>query len=284
MKTTTSALAAHYLQTCTTLATCWRVRRMDGEVFGFCTHTRDLVIDGLRYAARSSFEPSALEGAADLSVANMEVQGVLDSSAITERDMLLGRWSYAWVEVFEVNYLAPSAGRAVLRVGTLGQVTISRGTFTAELRGLAQPLQQAWGEVYSLTCRADYGDSRCKIDIEAQKVAVTIAAVDAASPRRVFYVSASGQAAGWATNGKVLFTSGDADGFWREVATHGSAERIELAEPLQLSPAIGDALWLYPGCDKTLDACKAKGNVINMRAEPYLPGPDVAMSYGSGEE
>lgn len=283
MKTISPALAAHLRQSVTTMCTCWRVERRDGRIFGFTTHARDLVIDGVRYAARSSFAPTALDGAEDLSVANMEVQGVLDDAALTEADMIRGLWNYAWVYVFEVNYTDLSMGAMVLRVGTLGQVTTRRGAFTAELRGLAQPLQQAWGEVYSLTCRARYGDERCKIDIEAMRVSVTVAAVDPTAPRRIFWTSASGMADGWATAGKVLFTSGNADGYWREVGVHGAAERIELAEPLPITFAPGDALWLYPGCTKTLQACKDKGNVINMRAEPYLPGPDVALDYGSGE-
>ncbi|WP_439580802.1 baseplate hub domain-containing protein, partial [Elioraea sp.] len=55
VKSVSSALAAHLAGALTTLATCWRVARRDGTLFGFTDHDRDLVVDGLTYRARTGY-------------------------------------------------------------------------------------------------------------------------------------------------------------------------------------------------------------------------------------
>ena len=53
MKSVSGALATHLAGAVTTLATCWRVTRTDGAVFGFTDHDRDLVVSSVTYAAAS---------------------------------------------------------------------------------------------------------------------------------------------------------------------------------------------------------------------------------------
>jgi hypothetical protein len=67
-----------------------------------------------------------------------------------------------------VNWQDPDGhGEIQLRRGTLGEVRLTpQGHFTAELRGLAQPLAQNTLQLYSAACRADLGDSRCKFPIQ----------------------------------------------------------------------------------------------------------------------
>jgi len=38
-------------------------------------------------------------------------------------------------------------------------------------------------------------------------------------------------------------------------------------------------LALFPGCAKTLAACKAFSNVANRRAEDYIPGDQALYDY-----
>ncbi len=84
----------------------------------------------------------------------------------TERDIRAGVWDYAEVRIFLVNWANLALGEIKQRRGRLGEVVINDdGTFRAELRGLTQLLQQAVGELYSPECRADLGDSRCKVPI-----------------------------------------------------------------------------------------------------------------------
>ena len=59
-----------------------------------------------------------------------------------------------------------------LHRGYLGEVISTQsGMFTAELRGLVQRLAQKVGDLYSADCRADLGDSKCKIPLAPAVIA-----------------------------------------------------------------------------------------------------------------
>lgn len=162
-KAASVALKAHMALGTTTLATCWKCTRSDGQVFTFTDHDQAIVFNGLTYEAAGGYSAAAIQASDKLNVDNLEIDGLLDSESITEEDLLAGRWNSASIEIFAVNWNDISQGRMLERVGTLGNVTIKRTTFTAELRGLMQPLQQPFGRVYTPQCNTDLGDARCKV-------------------------------------------------------------------------------------------------------------------------
>jgi hypothetical protein len=109
--------------------------------------TSDLLIDGVSYKPRQrGSRPAPIEGQLDLSVPNLEVAGLLNSDAISEDDLNAGVWDGAAVEIFQVNYGDLTQGAMVLRKGTLGEIRAGRLNFSAEIRGMAQGLQQPVGE------------------------------------------------------------------------------------------------------------------------------------------
>jgi hypothetical protein len=50
----------------------------------------------------------------------------------------------------------------------LGQVTLRRGQFTAEIRGIMQAYSRTIGEYTQPGCRANLGDARCKVNLAGQ--------------------------------------------------------------------------------------------------------------------
>lgn len=171
-RTIPSALATHLAQGRTTLCTCWKVTRQDGTVFRFTDHDASLIVAGETYLASTGYTRAAISGSADMSVAETELTGILDDASITEQDLRNGLWDYAEVRIFLVNWASPSDGTIKLRRGFLGEVQADdTGRFRAELRGLAQLLQQRLGEVYTAECRADFGDARCRMPAEPALIA-----------------------------------------------------------------------------------------------------------------
>lgn len=166
MKSVSSALATHLGELLTTLATCWRVERRDGGVFGFTDHDADLVVDGVTYRAKTGYRRAAIAARADLSVDDTEVDGILDAAEIDAASLRAGLWDGAEVRIFLVNWSDLTQATLRLRRGRLGEV-IARddGTFRAELRGLAQALNVTVGELYTPECRADLGDARCRLPL-----------------------------------------------------------------------------------------------------------------------
>lgn len=187
MKQISTELKTHLGQEVMTIATCWKVTRRDGVVLGFTDHDADIVFDGVSYLAASGFTPTAIESSAQLSVDNLDIEGMLDASVITEADILAGKYDFAEVEVFLLNYADVSQGRMVLRTGWIGEVRVQGAQFVAEMRGLSQQLNTKIGEHYSPGCRAEFGDARCKVDAAAHTVS---GAVSTGASRQVFEDSA----------------------------------------------------------------------------------------------
>lgn len=172
MKSISSALATHLAGEVTTLATCWRVTRKDGREFFFTDHDRDLAFDGNVYLASSGYSRSAIANDAGMAVDNLDVEGVLDHEQISEQDLRAGLFDHAEVHVFLVNWADLSQGKLRLRRGWFGEVFLSeQDLFRTELRGMTQALSVRIGELYSPECRADLGDHRCRVPIEAPVIA-----------------------------------------------------------------------------------------------------------------
>jgi uncharacterized phage protein (TIGR02218 family) len=282
MKTQTPALLAHRQGGSTTLAWCWKITRRDTQVFGFTSVDADLVIDGITYKAATGITPSAVESQVDLAVPNLEVAGILDSDAITVEDIEAGLWDAAVVEIFEVNYADLTQESMTLRVGTLGEVSAGENSFKAEVRGLAQLLQQSVGEVYAAACSATLGDSRCQVDLAPLTVTGTVTDV---TDRRIFSDSSRSEAADWFGGGVVTWTSGANAGLRMEVAQFiGSGFLLHLPMPSEI--AAGDTYSAIPGCRKRrTEDCNTKfNNVVNFRGFPDVPLNDKVLGNATASD
>lgn len=123
-----------------TLAFCWRIERRDGVTIGLTSHDRDLSIGGLSYRAAPGMTPSAVRSGIGLQGEDSDVAGALSSDAISEADLMAGRWDGAALEVRLTQWEAPGALWLLLARGEMGAVARKGGAFTAELLGAAAVL------------------------------------------------------------------------------------------------------------------------------------------------
>ena len=205
MKTISSPLAAHIAGEVTTLATCWKLTRRDSTTLGFTDHDRDIVFAALTYKAATGFSPSAVANSASLQVDNLDVEGMLSAESISEADILAGVYDFAEIEIFQINYADTSQGILKMRRGWLGEVSLTRQHFVAEVRGLTQLLSQDIGEYFSPSCRATLGDTRCKINMTSHTVT---GSVTAGASRSGFTDSARTEASALFTGGKITSLRG----------------------------------------------------------------------------
>ncbi len=218
-----------------TLASCWRVVRIDGTTFYFTDHDEDITFDGNTYNASTGYTRSAIDSSSNLAVDNLDIEGLFDSEQISEQELRAGLFNYAQVFVFAVDWSNADGNGAInLRRGWFGEVGLSsQGYFRVELRGLTQPLSQNIIEVYSPECRADLGDSRCRVPLNPDSVerstAYTLGAFVSVSahPNRIFEVTTAGTTSdtaptftgtidGTTADGTVTFTTRQA---WSRTAT-----------------------------------------------------------------
>jgi len=278
MRVVGAQLSAHLASGVTTIATCWKVTRQDNTVMGFTDHSENITFDSVLYKAATGFTPTSIQNKADFSVDNMELEGLLDSADITEADIMAGKYDFAAVEVFVVNYTDSDQGRMILKTGRTGELFVSKNQFHAELRGLAQHLSQTVTEVYSPNCRAILGDSKCKVALAGFTASSSVTAV---TDNLTFTASGLSQADGWFTGGEIQWLTGNNSGARMEIKEF-AAGVVVLALPMAGTIQVGDTFDAIAGCDKTLDTCVAKfSNAINFRGEPHVPGMDKLLETGS---
>lgn len=266
------ALQSHIAGEETTLAFLWKITRTDTTVLGFTDHNADISFGGVTYEASSGFAPTTIRHRADLSVDNMDVDGILDSSAITEEDIAAGLYDYAAVEIRAINYEDTGDGAVLLLSGTLGRVTTKRGHFLAEIRSLSQHLTQQIGRLYLPTCDADLGDARCGKDLTGW---IGAAAVTGIVSNTEFDTNGVITDNSYFAGGLLTWTSGANNGLSMEMKSYVEGGRLTLVLPMTYTVQTGDTFSVRPGCNKSLATCRDKfSNIANFRGFPHIPGID----------
>ncbi|PRY26221.1 putative phage protein (TIGR02218 family) [Aliiruegeria haliotis] len=275
-------LNAHLQGGAATTCRCWEVRRADGAVLGFTDHDEALEFDGIAFAPNSGFTSTAFEQTTGLSVDNASAIGALSHEAIKEADIRAGRYDGAAVTVWLVNW-RDLAARDVQFAGTIGEISHGHGRFEAELRGLAEQLNQPQGHVYQGNCSAVLGDGRCGLSLEDPGFYRDVAIAGITGAGGFLFEGLDGLEDRWFELGRFRVLSGAGTGLVgmikRDTTSSGGRE-IELWQELRAEVNVGDLVRLEAGCDKRPVTCQSKfGNFLNFRGFPHIPGEDWLTSY-----
>lgn len=261
-----------------TIARAWAVSRSDGLVLGFTDHDRALAFDGIAFRPDSGLTARAVVQSSGLSVDNSEAVGALSDTAITEADLMAGRWDAADVRLWEVDWGDVGNRRLIFR-GHLGEVVRSGAAFRAELRGLSEPLNRGQGRVYHPRCSAELGDGMCRFDLTRVGYSVEGVVQSVEDGQRFMLSGVSGLDARWFEHGRLVVLSGAAQGLSGmvkvDLAAAGRRREVELWTGLGIHPVVGDRVKLIAGCDKRGETCRMKFlNYLNFRGFPHLPPED----------
>lgn len=279
MKTFSAALTAHYAQSTTQLAMCWRVERTDAQTFGFTDHDRDIVIDGVTYRADAGLFVSTTQTTDGFNVSTMDVSAFLDIS--TESEIEAGIWDESVVTMFEVRWDTPPVSfdeeeLLIIRHGILGRIDRENLKFTAEVRGLSSRLETRIGRVFTQTCPWRLGDAICGVNLVPFTHTGTITSVGS-NARLVFSDSGQSQVAGYFNEGTIEFTSGDNSGRLMDVRRWENKEFL-MHRPLPYAVQVGDTYAAVRGDDKRFKTCRdVFDNVQQFGGFSRLPGIDKLM-------
>lgn len=262
-----------------TIALCWRIERRDGVAVGLTAHDRDLTIDGLVHRSAPGMVPSSITRSVGLEAETMDVSGALVAGAITERDLLAGRWDGARVMLFAVDWTGKDwrggEDRVDLGEGTIGAVEMRDGAFTAELRGGNAALDRPVVEATSPECRAELGDTRCRVAMAGRRRFGRVIACDG-----VVMTLDRVEPAADAYGGGLLRWFGGENGGLEQAIARSEGASVTLRSVPTLPVAAGALVELIEGCDRSIATCSARfGNATNFRGEPYLPGMDLLTRY-----
>ncbi|MGV8832853.1 MAG: DUF2163 domain-containing protein [Devosia sp.] len=282
MRTLDIGFASHIAQGETTLCQCWKLIRSDGVELGFTDHDCRLSFGGTDYTPANGLDGSEVPARLGAQVQTSEVLGVLASDAITEDDILLGRYDGALVESWRVNW-ADVSQRLLLRRDSIGEIVREDGAFRAEVRSAQQGLNATYGRIYQSLCDASVGDARCGVTLETPALQ-GFATVTGFNDRfRAVVTGLEGFAEGWFSFGKAHWSDGRRLGLADAVLSHarlGTADVLGFATRIADWVEIGDTLSVTAGCDRRFVTCKAKfANAINFRGFPHIPGSDYVLRH-----
>lgn len=293
MKTIPGPLQTHLNGDATTLALCWAILKRNGTYIRGTTHDRDIVIDSGTYAgtysSASNITPSNVQSNSDLAVDNLDVSGAWSDGTlrvdVSRADIESRNLDFASVRIFFVNWADTTQGQIPVRSGFLGQPTYdTNGSYTTEIRGMAQLLQINIVQTFSDKCTVKrLGDARCKLDVVA--LSITATATTVASRRELIVSGIGAQPAGYFSLGNLLGLTGANAGFLRQIRVEDETGHLVLFEPFPNDIAPDDKFTMSPGCDRLPLTCLTKfDNLKNNRAYGALiPGVDLLLAGPAGQ-
>lgn len=275
MRVLSTEQAAALAEPTTMLATLWLITRRDGAVIRLTDSDQPLTVEGEVYQPKGSTDRSAVRLRAGLTADNLDVRGVLTSDLVTEDDLQRGLYDHADL-LISIAFVDQDLPMIPLAAGRFGELEIDNGGYTVQVNGLTQALQAVVGESTTPTCRASFGDARCKASLSTWRHTYSLASVTDDRTMRLTGPSLLPPSATYA-RGLLEVMSGAAEGLRGEVRNWDAGTLdVELYLPLGLLLSPGDSVRITAGCDKTRDTCRLLySNVINFRGEPDIPGIDA---------
>ena len=282
MRTLAIGLAAHLAQGETTLAHCWTLRRRDGVVLGFTDHDRVLRFGGVDHAPAHGLDGSEMPARLGAQVETGEVLGLLTAEAISEDDILCGRYDGASVETWRVNWTDVDQ-RVLLRRDTIGEIIREDGIFRAELRSAQEGLNATHGRLYQGLCDAMLGDGRCGVDLTRTAFRGQATVVAVVDQHHVLVAGLEGFTEGWFGFGGAHWTDGRLAGRKEGIVTHrrrGDGDLLGFGLVVGDWVGAGDTLEVSAGCDRRFATCREKfANAVNFRGFPHIPGSDFVLRH-----
>lgn len=274
MRDLSPSQAASFKSELLTIASLVNIRANDGTMIYLTDHDQDLG----QYVSQYGLDVSAillqLGGTGQTATITMlPDRGI--GNGVTYPQVESGLLDAAGVQVFWADYtvtpldpiLICTAFISEAKYGDSALIELTINTLLAIPRPLC-------GNVMSQTCRADFGDALCKVDItplvDGPQVYAGIDEMSLVMSRDEVTPP------GFYNNGTLAFQSGANKGLNYEVLTVGPAdangrETLYTKVPIAFAVAQGDKFLLYPGCDKVITSgCTYWNNTANFQGEPFI--------------
>jgi uncharacterized phage protein (TIGR02218 family) len=273
MRTVSAGFDGALNQVGTTFARLWTITRKDGVTITLTDHDTDLTVDGVLYRASVGFtSTTVLTSSLSIGSQNVQLTVPLTDLAVTEADLRHRIYEDADAVLMVADYKHPEYGTMTMFAGKVGRCVLSnKKRATIEVTSQTDPNLYVADEQYSLSCRNDLGDEKCRFPIFNFAVPITVTSV---IDTMAFTVDTFlGQPNDFFAFGQLQWLTGDNESLVSDVRTTNSGLlSVGLFYPLPFPIQVGHTGKLLPGCDKNLTTCFKKfGNVINFRGEPFAP-------------
>jgi uncharacterized phage protein (TIGR02218 family) len=234
-----------------------------------------ILVDGLKYKAAVGLEADQQQ----ITVAARSTDTIAGGAPFLQalRDGSFDGCEIVRYRVFFSDRLGGTAiGAAMLFKGRLGNIdeigrTSAKLTVNSDLVLLDIDMPR---NMYQPTCLHTLYDGGCGLSKTSPSFSSS-GTVGAGSTASIIYWSLAN--ANFA-QGTITFNSGVLAGVTATVGSVVNGASLNLINPLQSVPALGDGFTVFFGCDHTLTTCQAKfNNLVNFRGFPYVPPPQMAI-------
>ena len=269
--------------TVTYLCRIWKLVLANGQEFFFTDLTSDITVGGQLYKFDPGIKVAAVIRSAGGQPDNTQVEVTTSANFMQNNNLRQGALRNAAFDMWIVDHRDPDHyGLISLFSGGVGELKYdNKGRIDLGLNGAIGGGRRKIGELYSQQCRAQLGDARCKFDLEAVKVAVTVTGLADAG---YSFTAAEmiGKADDYYKFGKVTWVTGFNTGLTDEIKANTNVDgKVTLTLYPRNPVSLADTGFVYPGCDFVVSTCGAKfNNLANFRGEPYVPPSTVYIFSG----
>lgn len=162
----------------------------------------------------------------------------------------------------------PITGATIAFSGRVTELKdVSRSTFSMTVSSWTVLLNVNMGpDVFQAGCLNTHYDADCTL------TPVNVAGTVGSGATTLAFPTSLTNPDHYFDKGTITFTSGANAGLMRAVSTYLNASgAMTIAFPLPNAPAPGDAFNAVRGCLLTMADCKAQGNLIHFRGQPFTP-------------
>ena len=193
----------------------------------------------------------------------VHISGVFEQYGIEKRDNLAGA-------LVKISYL--DSGNLVHFISYFCIQYISKDLeFEMLCESEVAKYNQSLLQMFSKTCRANLGDSRCKVSIEEYAIKTEI--TDFAG--NVLSCILEGFNNGYFKNGTLLVVGQDGNEYEFKILSH-RGNNIEVDIDTEFDFRNHKLITLIPGCDKNYrTCCYSFNNAVNFRGEPVIPDSNI---------
>jgi len=235
----------------TTLATCWWIKLKSGKVLSFTDFDQDIELDNIVYISTNKFMPSAI-------TLKNNVNSIFYLEGVIDQDFDQALYDGAEVKIIIANYQTKK--KKEIAAGNIANITLKDSKFIAEILPFKSKMNLVVGSEYSKTCRAEFCDKACGLNINNYKVKGRV--VD-----KIDKYSFISDIKENFSNCIIEFTRTKNFSYNVKGVLN---QKVFLFSPLSEEVAIGDEFVITLGCDKTFESCINYKNAINFRGEPHI--------------
>jgi len=283
MKSANSALIALLVSGRFVRADLWTITLNGGAVVRWTGHDQAIFANGHWFANGPNIQRGTINEKRGVEVAELSVTiDAVDSDTINDVPVIrfIAQHGLDGASVKLERAYAPDWSSAIT-----GTVIRFAGKVTAVnpiIGGSAELTVSSWmvllnGSMprnhYQVGCMRTLYDAGCGVDAASFSATGTVSAGGIGS----FGSNLTG-AAGYYSQGRVLFTSGANAGLSRTVKINAADGSFTMVRPFPSPAAIGDTFTAYAGCDLTKATCSSKfANLAHFKGTPFVPVPTTAL-------